>query len=522
MKSLQKSRQLLLSQPLAIRCAGKRIRLSAGYLQARTLQHGRPQRVPADKEHNSGPHRNAFAVNKENVIFEDGSKASSLEIPTSSYPKEFSPALLEKTPDLDLEFVKTGPPPYFHPAYLRDACRCSRCVDPSSTQKNFQTTDIPRDIKASSVEEAENGDLKITWENDIPGFGEDHVSIFPKKFFDTNRSRLGHMKDRFNHLHATRWDKNLLAANLSYVTYDEWMTDDIALQQAQFSLHKLGIVIVRDVPESEMSVEALTGRLGPIRDSFYGRTWDVKSVPQAKNVAYTHQYLGLHMDLLYMASPPGFQFLHCIKNSCKGGESIFVDSFNAARQLNNKDFARLSRSRAAFHYRNAGEHYYHEHPVFEVKAGNMHDSRPSLTCVNYSPPFQANAPYSQQQQRDYTEMLRSLRRFAEKLESPPNLFEYKLQPGECVIFNNRRILHGRRQFEAAEGERWLKGAYVDTDVFMSRFRVLMERYHGKDVGLENSVPRRTQYVFPEVNKRLVKQRKVSGNDRVLFDISGHS
>jgi gamma-butyrobetaine dioxygenase len=63
-----------------------------------------------------------------------------------------------------------------------------------------------------------------------------------------------------------------------------------------------------------------------------------------------------------------------------------------------------------------------------------------------------------------------------------------MQEGECVIFNNRRVLHGRKEFDTTHGERWLKGAYVDTDVFMSRFRVLNEKYELKGIEiLENYV-----------------------------------
>lgn len=50
-----------------------------------------------------------------------------------------------------------------------------------------------------------------------------------------------------------------------------------------------------------------------------------------------------------------------------------------------------------------------------------------------------------------------------------------------MIFNNRRVLHGRRQFEAGTGQRWLKGTYVDTDVFNSKWRVLNERF--KDLAM---------------------------------------
>ena len=48
-----------------------------------------------------------------------------------------------------------------------------------------------------------------------------------------------------------------------------------------------------------------------------------------------------------------------------------------------------------------------------------------------------------------------------------------------MIFDNRRVLHARRAFDATKGERWLKGAYVDDDVFFSRLRVLGERFEGK-------------------------------------------
>jgi hypothetical protein len=77
-----------------------------------------------------------------------------------------------------------------------------------------------------------------------------------------------------------------------------------------------------------------------------------------------------------------------------------------------------------------------------------------------------------------------MREFSSLVESEDNLYEYRLQEGECVIFNNRRVLHGRRQFDTATGMRWLKGAYVDTDVFMSKYRVLSEKFAGVTLGFE--------------------------------------
>jgi alpha-ketoglutarate-dependent taurine dioxygenase len=77
--------------------------------------------------------------------------------------------------------------------------------------------------------------------------------------------------------------------------------------------------------------------------------------------------------------------------------------------------------------------------------------------------------------------MKAWRDFASKIEDEENLYEYRLQEGECVIFNNRRVLHGRRQFDTSAGERWLKGCYIDTDVFTSRFRVLSDRNNRGDL-----------------------------------------
>lgn len=62
----------------------------------------------------------------------------------------------------------------------------------------------------------------------------------------------------------------------------------------------------------------------------------------------------------------------------------------------------------------------------------------------------------------------------QELEAVEAVFEQKLEAGTAVIFDNRRIVHARREFENRGGERWLRGAYVDTDAFRSRLRVLME------------------------------------------------
>lgn len=375
--------------------------------------------------------------------------------------------------------VKT--PGAWHPVFLRDACPSPLCIDPSTTQKTFQTTDIPVDIKAKSVERQENGDVKVTWENDIPGFGPDHVSIYPAQFFKAQDTYVSRVRDRSDANIPRTWNQSRIREELQFINYNDYMNDDRQLFRALLMLNRYGLLLLRQVPNSEKSVEHIAGRIGPIRDTFYGRTWDVESVPNAKNVAYTHQSLGLHMDLQYMQNPPGFQFLHCLGNTCKGGDSVFSDTFYAASQLSPKDYKTLTQFNLAYHYRNGDEHYYQEHPVIETSQLAYTKKLPEHVWekvpqfINYSPPFQANIPVSRMAQSAMIPLDAALRNFAKAVENPENLYQYRLGEGECVIFNNRRVLHGRSAFEAEKGQRWLKGAYVDTDVFKSKWRVMSKK-----------------------------------------------
>jgi alpha-ketoglutarate-dependent taurine dioxygenase len=370
---------------------------------------------------------------------------------------------------------------YFHPVSLRDACTCSQCVDPSSTQKNFQTTDIPSTIRIKSLETlGDGGEIRVRWRDDIPGFGEDHVTVFAEGALDFSGSNSV-VRDRTRISGALLWDTAKIKKKLEFVNFDDYMASDKSLWRALWLLSTQGLMIVRNVPESEKSVEDIALRIGSIRDSLYGRTWDVKSVPDAKNVAYTAKHLGLHMDLLYMANPPGFQFLHCLKSTAKGGASLFADAFHAAKKLHDGQQAFLAHTPIAYHYKNAGEHYYHTHHVIELERKDRARGRATepakIRYMNYSPPFQANYLLPHTKNATETEgFLNALRAFTEQTQREENLLEYRLQEGECVIFNNRRILHGRKQFDALGGERWLKGTYVDTDVVNSRYRVLEKQF----------------------------------------------
>lgn len=288
--------------------------------------------------------------------------------------------------------------------------------------------------------------------------------------------------------------------------------DDAARTKALYALTEAvvrdGFAFVTRLPTDTTATEEgpqsarlrdLANAMGELRNTFYGLLWDVQSKADARNIAYTNLDLGLHMDLLYFQNPPRFQFLHMLRNKVRGGASIFVDSFKVAERMWEEDrelWEVLTKVPVGFHYVNDGRHYRFTHPTFELAHDTEGHARgplagttmPRLSAVNYSPPFQSPIPLHptehlktpEQRQTFY----RALKRFSDLTLAEEFRYEKQMEEGECVIFDNRRVLHSRKGFEwdeSKQGEvkRWLKGCYVDGDAIWSTYRTLRTKLHGR-------------------------------------------
>ena len=82
------------------------------------------------------------------------------------------------------------------------------------------------------------------------------------------------------------------------------------------------------------------------------------------------------------------------------------------------------------------------------------------------------------QHADVDRSYRAIRRFIELCDSHEFRITFPLRPGDCVIFDNRRVLHGREAFEDGGAGRRLRGCYVDRDDLYSRLRMLARAARG--------------------------------------------
>lgn len=377
----------------------------------------------------------------------------------------------------------------FDTVFLRDSCTCPQCMDPHSKQKLFQTSDIPVDLEGSykpAVGEAGESMIELEWKTDVKGFGPDHRTRHSIDWLRRALSTEVELRGGVRHDDSVLWNRKRIEKDNKWVDYNEYMSQDETLFSALTHLNQYGLLFIKNVPDSEESVVSLASRIGNLKDTFYGRTWDVRSKPKAENIAYTPQFLGLHMDLLYTSNPPHLQLLHSLRARTPGGESFFSDAFHAAHQLARQSpghFRTLCTFPVTYHYHHPTYHYHFTRPVLELYPYPKYSEPTNLSVkrVNWSPPFQGpfEARIGSNNHPSLRAYVAASHAYEKLLSSPENLYEYRLNEGECVIFDNRRVLHARKAFDATKGERWLKGAYVDDDVFFSKLRVLEEKFKGR-------------------------------------------
>ncbi|KAL2130082.1 hypothetical protein VTI74DRAFT_6920 [Chaetomium olivicolor] len=373
------------------------------------------------------------------------------------------------------------------PLWLRDACPCETCVDPHSGQKSFATTELPHQPKVELAQFLDNGSLRVVFDKDPLSGGKQHESVFSKSEVSQWKQHESYYRGRPGTHQPVRipWDKAtyevLLARGRCRISYKDWMDNEPEFWRAFTDLCETGLVFVQDVPEDEESVRRIAERIGQLQHTFYGWTWDVKSKPRAENVAYTSTFLGLHQDLMYHKPVPQLQLLHCLSNSCEGGESLFSNGIRAAYELSlehPKHYDVLTQSHVWFGYNKNGNHYWAGRRTIET-----YQKRPVET--RWAPPFQV--PFRRSNSANVHDGMAKWKTaattFQKIVESEANMYEVKMKPGECVIFNNSQVLHGRRQFATAEGSRWLKGAYISPQTFMGAVNRLAEYKKAQGVTL---------------------------------------
>jgi gamma-butyrobetaine dioxygenase len=230
-----------------------------------------------------------------------------------------------------------------------------------------------------------------------------------------------------------------------------------------------GVAFLEGVPPEEGRVVEIAAWVGWIRETNYGRVFDVRTVPDPNNLADSSLALGLHTDNPYRDPVPGLQILHCLCAG-DGGESIFADGFSVARALREEDanaFQILASTPVRFRFSDAVADLSAQRPLLQL------DSNGDVEAVHYNNRSIAPLRLAHEKMLSYYAAYRTLARL---LADPRFVIKTFLVPGELVLFNNRRVLHGRTGFSSAV-PRLLQGCYLDQDGLWSNIAVLKRHGH---------------------------------------------
>ena len=216
----------------------------------------------------------------------------------------------------------------FPPLWLRDNCPCCECRDPASHQKLFQLLDLPDDVDVFEVVEHDN-EIEITF---LP---DHHRSVFPSEWLRSQAA--AHVPEGRTEDSKQLWHANDIDLAALTTTWAEYREDNLERLRVLRGVERLGLALIAGTPATADTVLDIVATFGFVRETNYGKLFDVRIEPDPSNLAFTGLAITPHTDNPYRDPVPTMQLLHCLANSVEGGESGLVDGFMAASLLRDED-----------------------------------------------------------------------------------------------------------------------------------------------------------------------------------------
>ncbi|KAJ3312659.1 hypothetical protein HDV04_002801 [Boothiomyces sp. JEL0838] len=251
-----------------------------------------------------------------------------------------------------------------------------------------------------------------------------------------------------------------LANELPVTKYDEVMGSEDGLKAWLLNVEKYGIGFVDGVPISSEKTNQLANRISFIKKTHYGEFWDFTSNLAHGDTAYTTIALPAHTDTT-------LQFFHLIEHRGEGGESLYVDGFNVAKQLKDQHpwaYEALSRIRISAHCAGDEDTFIQPTPLtFPIL--NL-DGNGKIYQIRYNDNDRSTLSLPP---NDTVLFYAALREWHRLVHLKENEFWIKLNGGRAVVMDNWRVMHGRSAFN---GYRRMLGSYHGYDDFQSKLKLL--------------------------------------------------
>ena len=370
--------------------------------------------------------------------------------------------------------------------WLRANCPCATCQDPGSGQRLVSITELPGDVTVTEVV-ASNAAVEVVFGPDghravfgtgwLARYGDPAAEHAPGPPAPDGTEPPWQYDDRTEdakHL----WAAADLGGELPQGWWPRYLADPAHRRTSLSAVLTHGVVVLHDVPCVPGAVLAVAKSLGYVRETNYGRLFEVRAEPTPANLAFTRLPIAPHTDNPYRDPVPTVQLLHCLHAAADGGESTFTDGFRAAALLRSQDpaaFACLTTTPVTFAYSDAATVLRATGPMIGL------DPRGRIRQIRFNGRSLAPVRLPAARARSFYAAYRA---FAERIADPEAAMTARLSPGDCVIVDNTRVLHGRTGFAdggdtRTTGRRHLQGCYADLDGLESAVAVLARSEAGR-------------------------------------------
>jgi gamma-butyrobetaine dioxygenase len=350
----------------------------------------------------------------------------------------------------------------FHAIWLRDNAQDPGTRAPSNGQRLIALRDIPADTTIDAAEISAGGMLEIRFAPEGKTVSYDPAWLEAHGYDHGPPAEPGWLPSEIE-----TWGAGLMQ--------DVPSGDFAALRQGGSALHqwlgqivRYGFAKVTNAPAEPGTLFRIVDLFGHVRETNYGRHFEVRTEVNPTNLAFTGLGLQAHTDNPYRDPVPTVQVLHCLESSAAGGENMVVDGFAAARRLraeNPDGFDVLAGHCARFEYAGeAGVCLTSRRPMIELAPdgeliGIRFNNR-SFAAVTDVPFEKMEAYYA------------AYRRLGEIIDDTAMEVTFRLNPGEAFVVDNTRVLHARKGY-SGEGTRWLQGCYADKDGLRSTYHAAL-------------------------------------------------
>tara|TARA_B100001564_G_scaffold48836_2_gene35965 strand:+ start:18 stop:1115 length:1098 start_codon:yes stop_codon:yes gene_type:complete len=334
--------------------------------------------------------------------------------------------------------------------WLRDHAKDEENWDYRSNQRKTYTASLSSKLFIKDACVIDNGrNINVLW-SDSKKFIKYSAEFLLNNSFKKSTKIQNH----------TLWNKNERSKNI-FLKYDNILSDD-GFKSFLKNLYTFGFCVITDCKTEIKTVENIANKIGYVRQSIFGGLWEFESNEDMADSAYTQEELRPHTDSTYSNDAPGLQLLLCCDYKAIGGDSIMVDGFKIANKIKEEDkkvFDILSNIEVPGKYVGDGVILEAKRPILKL------NSNKELIQVSFN-------NYDRAEFRLENELMINFYKAIKKFDSLVNdsAFQWRhtLKPGELLIFNNWRVLHGRGSFQ---GKRKMAGCYINMEDFESICKV---------------------------------------------------